>query len=200
MSPEPQPRAERVESTDLGHPALRRDELVALAELVRDACAGDLTIGLTDGGGEVGHTPEAFAEFAERAEFAGRSEKSRLRELFITGRRGRTHVTVILGHDSRVRVSEPDAVAKEAVAAMVEVVRGHQRRFTDRAWTGILLGVLGLLVTVGYTGVIMGQGLIGTGYGLGVVALLVVSLGFVLWGQSNPRDGEGARIVNTPRR
>lgn len=170
---------------------------MALAELVRDACAGDLTIGLTDGGDEVGHTPEVFAELAESAE---RSEESKLRELFIAGRRGRTHVTVILGHDSRVRVGEPDAVAKEAVAAMVEVVRGHQRRFTDRAWTGILLGVLGLLVTVGYTGVIMDQGLIGTGYGLGVVALLVVSLGFVLWGQSNPRDGEGARIVNTPRR
>lgn len=194
MTPEPQPRAARVESTDLGHPALRRDELVALAELVRDACAGDLTIGLTDGGDEVGHTPQAFAESAER------SEETKSRELFIAGRRGRTHVTVILGHDSRVRVSEPDAVTKEAVAAMVEVVRGHQRRFTDRAWTGILLGVLGLLVTVGYTGAIMGQGLIGTGYGLGVVALLVVSLGFVLWGQSNPRDGEGARIVNTPRR
>lgn len=194
MSPERRPRAERVETTDLGHPALRRNELVALAELVRDACEGDLTIGLTDGGGEVGRTPQAFAEFAER------SEETRPRELFIAGRRGRTHVTVILGHDSRVRVSEPDAVAKEAVAAMVEVVRDRQRRFTDRAWTGILLGVLGLLVTVGYTGVIMGQGLIGTGYGLGVVASLVVSLGFVLWGQSNPRDGEGARIVNTPRR
>ncbi|WP_067597421.1 hypothetical protein [Nocardiopsis listeri] len=201
MSPEPRPRAERVESTDLGHPALRRDELVALAELVRDACAGDLTIGLTDGGGEVGHTPEAFSEFAESAERSEESrEEDKLRELFIAGRRGRTHVTVILGHESRVRVSEPDAAAREAVAAMVEVVRGHQRRFTDRAWTGILLGALGLLVTVGYTGVLMGQGLIGTGYGLGVVALLVVSLGFVLWGQSNPRDGEGARIVNTPRR
>lgn len=198
MSLERQPRAERVESTDLGHPALRRDELVALAELVRDACAGDLTIGLTDGGNEVGREvvqiAEAFAELRKR------SEESKPRELFISGRRGRTRVTVILGHDSRVRVTEPDAASREAVAAMVEVVRGHQRRFTDRAWAGILLGVLGLLVTGGYTGVIIGQGLIGTGYGLGVVALLVVSLGFVLWGQSNPKDGEGARIVNTPRR
>ncbi|MBR8743345.1 hypothetical protein [Nocardiopsis sp. MG754419] len=194
MSLEPNPRADRVESTDLGHPALRRDELVALAALVRDACAGDLAIGLTDGGDEVGRDPASFAEHADRT---GVTEPD---ELFLSGRRGRTRVTVILGRDSRVRVTNPDEDSRRAVAAMVEAVRGHQRRFTDRAWNGVLLGLLGLVGTIGYAGVIVRQGLLGTGYGLGVVALLVVTLGCVLWGQSHPSDGEGARILNTPRR
>lgn len=186
-------RIDREESTDLGHPALRREELVALAEIVREECAGDLTIGLSDGGDEVGQAPESLAEHRRR------SGKVKPRELYILGRRGRTRITVILDRDSRVRVTNPDEGSRRAVAAMVEVVRDHQRRFTDRAWTGVALGAVGLLVTGGYAGILLRQELSGTGYGLGVVALLIVSLGFVLWGQSTSTDGEGARIVNAPR-
>lgn len=186
-------RTDREESTDLGHPALRREELVALAQIVRDECAGDLTIGLTEGGDEVGHDLDSFAEHRRR------SGKVKPRELYIRGRRGRTRITVILDRDSRVRVTDPDEGSRRAVAAMVEVVRGHQRRFTDRAWVGVLLGAIGLVVTGGYAGILLWQESSGTGYGLGVVALLIVSLGFVLWGQSTSTDGEGARIVNAPR-
>lgn len=186
-------RPDREESTDLGHPTLRQEELVAIAEIVRDECGEELRIGLLDGGDEIGHDPASFAEHRRR------SGQAKPGEVFISGRRGRTRITVILGRDSRVRVSNPDEGSRRAVAAMVEVVRGHQRRFTDRAWTGILLGALGLLVTGGYAGVLLSQGLMGTGYGLGVVALLVVALGFVLWGQSTSNEGGGARIVNAPR-
>ena len=189
--------ADREETTDLGHPALRRDELVALARLVQDECPEGFTIGLgdgDDGGDEIGHDPASFAEYRRRS---GRAKPG---QVYIHGRRGRTRVTVILGPDSRARVTNPDEGSRRAVAAMVEVVRGHQRRFTDRAWTGILLGLLGLVVTGGYAGFLLSQGLAGTGYGLGVVALLVVALGFVLWGQSTPDEGGGARIVNAPRR
>ncbi len=106
---------------------------------------------------------------------------------------------MVLAGECFVRVTDPDEGSRRAVAAMVEVVRGHQRRFTDRAWTGILLGALGVVAAVGYAGVLARMGLLGTGHGLGVVALLVVALGFVLWGQSTSDEGPGARLVNRPR-
>ncbi|MEU3022433.1 hypothetical protein ABZ644_07045 [Nocardiopsis alba] len=194
MSPEQRGRrADREETTGLGDPALRREEMIALAEIVRDECEGDLEIGLTEGGVEVGRRVEALAEHRRS------SGESRIGALFISGRRGRTRITVVLAGECFVRVTGPDEGSRRAVAAMVEVVRGHQRRFTDRAWTGILLGALGVVAAVGYAGVLARMGLLGTGHGLGVVALLVVALGFVLWGQSTSDEGPGARLVNRPR-